>query len=160
MAMNGKLEDLIAKFSQNAGLENIPPSEGVWKFSADGNVFGVTGDGEGRVWLFGEIPFADPAKKEALLKSAMEANYFHRGTGGATFALNPDTGALTLITSERLDALGEEAFFAFVEKFVNTLAVWNGISDGSRPSAESSAEPPAESSAAPKFAYEAGFIQV
>ena len=158
--MNGKLEDLIAKFSQNAGLENIPPSEGVWKFSADGNVFGVTGDGEGRVWLFGEIPFADPAKKEALLKSAMEANYFHRGTGGATFALNPDTGALTLITSERLDALGEEAFFAFVEKFVNTLAVWNGISDGSRPSAESSAEPPAESSAAPKFAYEAGFIQV
>ncbi|MBQ6009367.1 MAG: type III secretion system chaperone [Kiritimatiellae bacterium] len=160
MAMNSKLEDLIAKFSQNAGLENIPPSEGVWKFSADGNVFGVTGDGEGRVWLFGEIPFADPAKKEALLKSAMEANYFHRGTGGATFALNPDTGALTLITSERLDALGEEAFFAFVEKFVNTLAVWNGISDGSRPSAESSAEPPAESSAAPKFAYEAGFIQV
>ena len=160
MAMNGKLEDLIAKFSQNAGLENIPPSEGVWKFSADGNVFGVTGDDEGRVWLFGEIPFADPAKKEALLKSAMEANYFHRGTGGATFALNPDTGALTLITSERLDALGEEAFFAFVEKFVNTLAVWNGISDGSRPSAESSAEPPAESSAAPKFAYEAGFIQV
>lgn len=158
--MNSKLEDLIAKFSQNAGLENIPPSEGVWKFSADGNVFGVTGDGEGRVWLFGEIPFADPAKKEALLKSAMEANYFHRGTGGATFALNPDTGALTLITSERLDALGEEAFFAFVEKFVNTLAVWNGISDGSRPSAESSAEPPAESSAAPKFAYEAGFIQV
>ena len=158
--MNSKLEDLIAKFSQNAGLENIPPSEGVWKFSADGNVFGVTGDGEGRVWLFGEIPFADPAKKEALLKSAMEANYFHRGTGGATFALNPGTGALTLITSERLDALGEEAFFAFVEKFVNTLAVWNGISDGSRPSAESSAEPPAESSAAPKFAYEAGFIQV
>jgi len=158
--MNSKLEDLIAKFSQNAGLENIPPSEGVWKFSADGNVFGVTGDGEGRVWLFGEIPFADPAKKEALLKSAMEANYFHRGTGGATFALNPGTGALTLIASERLDALGEEAFFAFVEKFVNTLAVWNGISDGSRPSAESSAEPPAESSAAPKFAYEAGFIQV
>lgn len=160
MAMNGKLEDLIAKFSQNAGLENIPPSEGVWKFSADGNVFGVTGDGEGRVWLFGEIPFADPAKKEALLKSAMEANYFHRGTGGATFALNPDTGALTLITSERLDALGEEAFFAFVEKFVNTLAVWNGISDGSRTQAEPPAEPQDDAPAAPAFAYEAGFMQV
>lgn len=158
--MNGKLEDLIAKFSQNAGLENIPPSEGVWKFSADGNVFGVTGDGEGRVWLFGEIPFADPAKKEALLKSAMEANYFHRGTGGATFALNPDTGALTLITSERLDALGEEAFFAFVEKFVNTLAVWNGISDGARPPAELSAEPQDDAPDAPAFAYEAGFMQV
>jgi hypothetical protein len=160
MAMNGKLEDLIAKFSQNAGLENIPPSEGIWKFSADGNVFGVTGDGAGRVWLFGEIPFADPAKKEALLKSAMEANYFHRGTGGATFALNPDTGALTLVASKRLDALGEEAFFAFVEKFVNTLAVWNGFSNGSGPQTEPSAEPQDDAPAAPAFAYDAGFMQV
>ena len=89
-----------------------------------------------------------------------KANYFHRGTGGATFALNPDTGALTLITSERLDALGEEAFFAFVEKFVNTLAVWNGISDGSRPSAELSAEPQDDAPDAPAFAYDAGFMQV
>ena len=160
MAMNGKLEDLIAKFSQNAGLENIPPSEGVWKFSADGNVFGVTGDGEGRVWLFGEIPFADPAKKEALLKSAMEANYFHRGTGGATFALNPGTGALTLVASERLDALGEEAFFPFVEKFVNTLVVWNGFSNGPGPQTDSSAEPRDDAPAAPAFAYDAGFMQV
>ena len=158
--MNGKLEDLIAKFSQNAGLENIPPSEGVWKFSADGNVFGVTGDGEGWVWLFGEIPFADPAKKDALVKAAMEANYFHRGTEGATFSLNPDTGALTLVASKRLDALGEEAFFAFVEKFVNTLAVWNGISNGSGPQTEPSAEPQDDAPAAPAFAYDAGFMQV
>ena len=158
--MNGKLEDLIAKFSQNAGLENIPPSEGVWKFSADGNVFGVTGDGEGRVWLFGEIPFADPEKKDALVKAAMEANYFDRGTEGATFSLNPDTGALTLVASKRLDALGEEAFFAFVEKFVNTLAVWNGISNGSGPQTEPSAEPQDDAPAAPAFAYDAGFMQV
>ena len=156
-----KLEELIEKFSANAGLEDVPAVDKVWKFSADGNVFGVTGDEKGEnLWLFGEIPFADPAKKEALLKSAMEANYFHRCTVGATFALNPDTGALTLITSERLDALGEEAFFAFVEKFVNTLAVWNGISDGSRTQAEPPAEPQDDAPAAPAFAYEAGFMQV
>ena len=156
-----KLEELIGKFSANAGLEYAPSVEGVWKFSADGNIFGVTGDEEGaKVWLFGEIPFADPAKKGALVKAAMEANYFHRGTGGATFSLNPDTGALTLVASKRLDALGEEAFFAFVEKFVNTLAVWNSFSDGSRPQAEPSAEPPAESSAAPTFLYDAGFMRV
>ena len=90
----------------------------------------------------------------------MEANYFHRGTGGATFSLNPETGALTLIASAKLDALGEEAFFAFVEKFVNTLAVWNGISDGSGPQTEPSAEPQDDAPAAPAFAYDAGFMQV
>jgi len=158
--MDDKLDDLIAKFSQNAGLENIPPSEGIWKFSADGNVFGVTGDGAGRVWLFGEIPFADPSKKDALVKAAMEANYFHRGTEGATFSLNPDTGALTLVASKNLDALDEEAFFAFVEKFVNALAVWNGFSNESGPQTEPSAEPQDDAPDAPAFAYDAGFMQV
>ena len=44
-----KLEDLIEKFSAAVGIENVPAVEGVWKFSADGNVFGVTGDETGNV---------------------------------------------------------------------------------------------------------------
>ena len=53
-----KLEDLIEKFSAAVGIENVPAVEGVWKFSADGNVFGVTGDETGEtVWLFGEVPW-------------------------------------------------------------------------------------------------------
>ncbi len=121
-----KLEELIGKFSAAAKLENIPASDGVWRFSADGNVFGVTQDTAGeRVFLFGDI--RERGSREALLKSAMEANYFHRGTGGATFALNPETGALTLFESKPLEGLGEEAFYAFVERFVNALATWNGI---------------------------------
>ena len=141
--MNIKLEELIGKFSAAVGIENVPAVEGVWKFSADGNVFGVTGDETGEaVWLFGEVPYVDPEKKDALLKAAMEANYFHRGTGGATFSLNPETGALTLIASAKLDALGEEDFFAFVEKFVNALATWKGISGSGESRDDSPAAPP------------------
>ena len=44
------------------------------------------------------------------------------------FSLNPDTGAYTLVQSERLDRLDPKSFFALVEKFVNTLATWRGIS--------------------------------
>ena len=156
-----KLEELIEKFSAAAGIENAPAVEGVWKFSADGNVFGVTGDEHGeKLWLFGEVPFADPAKKDALVKDAMEANFFHRGTGGATFALNPGTGALTLVAAKRLDGLDEEAFYAFVEKFVNTLAVWNGISGTGKAQDDShagqSAEPPEDRPPASGF----GFMRV
>jgi hypothetical protein len=152
-----KLEVLIGKFSAAVGIENVPAVEGVWKFSADGNVFGVTGDETGEtVRLFGEVPYADPEKKDALLKAAMEANYFHRGTGGATFSLNPETGALTLIASTKLDALGEEDFFAFVEKFVNALATWKGISG----SGESRDEPPADSPAGQAAPPNFGFMRV
>ena len=123
-----KLDELIARFADNAGIDDATPVEGVWKFSADGNVFGMTTDDtDDKVWIFGEVALPDPERKDAFLRSVMEANYFHRGTGGATFSINPDTGALTLFASERLDGLGEEAFFSFVEKFVNVLATWNGL---------------------------------
>ena len=152
-----KLEVLIGKFSAAVGIKNVPAVEGVWKFSADGNVFGVTGDETGEtVWLFGEVPYVDPEKKDALLKAAMEANYFHSGTGGATFSLNPETGALTLIASAKLDALGEEDFFAFVEKFVNALATWKGIAGSAEPPVELPADSPADQTTPFNF----GFMRV
>lgn len=33
-----ELEELIGKFAANAGIENVQAVEGVWKFSADGNL--------------------------------------------------------------------------------------------------------------------------
>lgn len=140
-----KIEELIAKFAANANLDSTPATNGVWRFSADGNVFGITRDDAGeRVFLFGEIRARGPG--EALLKAAMEANFFHRGTGGATFALNPETGALTLFRSEPLENLGEEAFYSLIERFVNALATWNGIANQARDKEE---EAPAPESAAP-----------
>ena len=138
-----KLGDLIRVFAEKVGIENVPATEGMWKFSADGNVFGVTGDETGeKVWIYGDIASPDPGRRAALLKAAMEANYFHRGTGGATFSLNPDTGALTLFDSRRLDALDEKEFFSFVEAFVNSLATWNAIGEsGARAAEEETADP-------------------
>ena len=39
-----KLETLIAEFAAAAGIANPVAVEGVWKFSADGHVFGVVED--------------------------------------------------------------------------------------------------------------------
>ena len=62
-----ELEELIGKFAANAGIENVQAVEGVWKFSADGNVFGVMDDdADGRVWLFGDIAATDAGRKDAL----------------------------------------------------------------------------------------------
>ena len=155
-----ELEELIGKFAANAGIENVQAVEGVWKFSADGNVFGVMDDDTGgRVWLFGDIAATDVSRKDALVKAAMEANYFYRGTGGATFSLNPDTGNLTLFDSRPLDGLDEKGFYSFVEKFVNALATWNAIAEAAGALPESSNDTPPSDMSQDKFAT-SGFLAV
>ena len=130
------LEQLIAAFDSAAGLEQAPAEEGIWKFSADDHVFGVTADDSGEmVFLFGEIPAPPPDREDAFRKAVLEANFFMRGTGGAVFSINPETGVYTLVQSERLDRLGPKSFFSLVEKFVNTLAMWKGITDAAHESA-------------------------
>lgn len=103
--------------------------EGVWKFSADGHVFGVTADDSGNdLWIYGEIPAPSPDREDAFRKAVLEANFFMRGTGGAVFSINPESGAYTLMRSMPLETATPEDFFAVVEKFVNALAIWKGIS--------------------------------
>ena len=124
------LEQLIAEFDSAAGLEQAAAVDGIWKFSADGHVFGVMADDSGEnACLFGEVPAPPPDREGAFRKAVLEANFFGRGTGGAVFSINPNTGAYMLVQSERLDRLDAKSFFALVEKFVNTLSTWKGIAD-------------------------------
>ena len=162
-----KIEELIQEFNRAAGLEEVPAADGVWKFSADGAVFGVSADEAGeKVYLFGEIPSPVPDKEDAFRKTMLEANYFFNGTGGATFSINPETGAYTLIAAERLDRLAPESFFAFVEKFVNTLATWKAIalsaeaSPTSSDSGESAAREPDDGGLDRNRLDEGGFLRV
>ena len=142
-----ELEQLIAAFESAAGLEHASAADGIWKFSADGHVFGVTADEKGEnAFLFGEVP-APPDREEQFRKTILEANFFMRGTGGAVFSLNPETGACTLVQSERLDGLDPKSFFSLVEKFVNTLATWNGISAAAQASVDEPAPGGADLSA-------------
>ena len=135
-----EIAQLIGEFDSAVGLEQTRAEDGVWKFSADGHVFGVTADDSGEnVFLFGEVPAPPPEREEPFRKAILEANFFGRGTGGAVFSLNPETGACVLFRSERLDRLDPKSFFSLVEKFVNTLATWKGISDAAQGSAGASA---------------------
>jgi len=151
------LEQLIAAFDSEVGLEQTPAEDGVWKFSADGHVFGVMADDSGEnVFLFGEVPAPSQDSEEAFRKAVLEANFFMRGTGGAVFSINPETGAYTLVKSERLDRLDPKSFFDLVEKFVNTLATWKGISGAAQAGADASAPAEVES---PEFGR-LGLMQV
>ena len=60
-----KLETLITEFAAAAGMENPVAVESVWKFSADGLVFGVVEDGRGRC-----VPRAVRGADEACARRA------------------------------------------------------------------------------------------
>jgi len=135
-----KLEKLITEFADATGIANPVAIEGVWKFAADDHVFGITEDDLGsEAWIFGEIPAPSPERADAFRKAALEANFFMRGTGGAVLSINPESGAYTLMKSMPLATATPEDFFALVEKFVNTLATWKGISTATQEAAASEA---------------------
>ena len=140
-----ELEKLITEFAAAAGIANPVAVEGVWKFSADGDVFGITEDDTGSdVWIYGEIPAPSPEREDAFRKVALEANFFMRGTCGAVISINPESGAYTLMKSMPLVTATPEDFLAFVEKFVNTLSTWKDISNATQQAAAVDApqEPP------------------
>ena len=152
-----KLEKLITEFASAVGIANPVAVEGVWKFSADGHVFGVMEDDSGNdVWIYGEVPAPPPEREDAFRKAALEANFFMRGTCGAVFSINPKSGAYTLMKSMPLSTATPEDFFSLVEKFVNTLATWKGISGAAQESVDASAPAEVES---PEFGR-LGLMQV
>ena len=128
-----KLEQLVTEFAAAAGIANPVAVEGVWKFSADGHVFSIAEDDSGNdVWIYGEIPAPSPEREAAFRQAALEANFFMQGTCGAVFSINPESGAYTLMKSMSLGTATQEDFFAFVEKFVNTLATWQELSNATK----------------------------
>ena len=136
------VEQLVDAFADATGIGPLSPIDGVWKFSADDHVFGVTTDeSDEKLFLFAELPSPPPEREPAFRKAVLEANFFGRGTCGAVFSINPDTGAYALVLSKPLAGLLPDSFFVLVEKFVNTLASWKGILAAIQPHSEQYSKP-------------------
>ncbi len=83
--------------------------------------------------LSGVIGEPPPQGLEPLYRAMLEANYSFAGTAGATLAVNPENGVLTLtrlVPSVRLDA---DALVSVLEGFVNVLEMWRKIVADYRP---------------------------
>ncbi len=87
----------------------------------------------------GEIP---QYGREALLASAMEANFLYQGTGGSTLALNPDDGHLNIHKYNWLERLDPESTFNLLENFADTVNAWSNLIEDYRPVAQASSERP------------------
>ncbi len=131
-------EDLIGALSRTLGVE-IEDAGGAAAVEIDGTVVVLQDAGE-MLLMRAEIGEFPQEGKEALMRSAMEANYLYQGTGGATLAVNPADGHLHIQKYNWLERLDANMAFDMLERFADTIAAWRKVLADFRPVAEAAAK--------------------
>ena len=147
-------DELMGEAGKALGLE-IVVLDGATQLEIDGMAVTVMEMVElESVVLNGVIGAPPPQGLAALHRAMLEANHNFAGTAGATLAVDPSDGTLTLTRLASLPLLDAEKFLALLESFVNVLEAWRKIVADYRPDESASAP----SAAAPGL--DAGFLQV
>lgn len=133
---------LIGSLGERLGVE-IEDAGGAAAVEIDGAA-GILQDAGELLLLRAEVGDLPEEGGEALLASAMRANFLYQGTGGSTLALDPDTGRLVIQKYNWLERLDPETVFAMLERFADTTDAWRRILADFRPDAVQT-EPPASS---------------
>ena len=119
-------QDLIKGLSGRLGIEL--DAGDACSFEADGMVvsmyFPQESDFIAMSCDLGEPP---PERLEGLYKALLGANYMFGGTMGATIALNPDDGRITLCRAMPTAALDVDQLCNQLEHFLNTAETWRNI---------------------------------
>ena len=152
-----EFEDLLKPLAEECGVERLEPDEShMVHLGADGTALTIVGDPETRmVVLFSELGDLPPEGREAFYEQALRANWLFQGGGGATLAINPETGALALNRAAPMDMLDGEEFLALVRDFLSVLYRWRELARDWRGAVESAAEEAAPDDAEPEDPFSA-----
>lgn len=119
--------NLLEMLGRRLGLE-IENAGGAAALEIDGKTVVLQDAGELLLLrtVVGEVP---KEGREAILATAMEANFLYRGTGGATLAVNPDDGMLHIHKYNWMERLDADKVLDAVGRLADTAAVWQRILD-------------------------------
>jgi hypothetical protein len=120
--------NLIKHFGNVLGINLEFNPDGIYLFEIDELTFAIYDLNEyQKIILHGNIGHPPPDNNEKLFKTLLEAQYMLKGTSGATFSINPDTGELALCKVIIPATLNNDSFFQETENFVNVLHSWANI---------------------------------
>ncbi|HMR29663.1 MAG TPA: type III secretion system chaperone [Geminicoccaceae bacterium] len=119
---------LASGLGRSLGLDGLAfdPDDGTLTLELDDSVLvsvGVDGGGE-TLTLFAPLT-AGPFTRSDLVRRALEANFLWRRTGGATLAIEPESGQLVLHRHLALAGLQVPAFATALEGFAGQAAAWS-----------------------------------
>ncbi len=121
------LKDIIAELGKQMGLDNVKLDEnGLCRLVFDKNYIVDIEEAEDKktVHIYSAIGIIPLEGKEALYTKILEANLFGQGTGGATFAIDPNLSEVILFKSLNIEKTDYQDFANELEEFVNWVATW------------------------------------
>ena len=134
---------LIENFGERLGMTLDRNPDGAYLFEIDGRRFSIHDIAEcGQVVLYGDLGHPPPECREKLCVALLEAQHMLKGTAGATFSIDPETGNFTLCKALVPAILDSDAFFRQAEIFIDTLQSWAGIIGDFRAEAASGGDEP------------------
>ena len=116
---------IIETLGERLGTE-IENAGGAAAVEIDGAVVVLQDAGE-LLLLRAEIGELPGEGGDALVMSAMKANFLYQGTGGSTLAIDPDSGRLVVQKYNWLERLDPETAFDMLGYFADTVAAWRRI---------------------------------
>ena len=124
-----EFKEIINGFAQKFGIEGLAPNdEGSVKLEIDGMAVELLHDADaGNVLICAEIGEPPPEGEIHFAEMLLRANFLFQGTGGATFAQNPESKAYALIRPFALASLDVEDFCTHVGEFADGLERWRQI---------------------------------
>ena len=127
------MENLLSEFGALIGIPDLQPDEQhrCNMMFDDVAVSFELAAGDENLYIFSLLGTVPRDDAEAAYATLLRANYAFEGTGGSTLSVDPNTGGVVLIRSERLDTLRLPTFELVVQDFVNVAEEWmNRISAG------------------------------
>ena len=141
--------EVIDGIGKNLGLE-LADEGGAAAVQVDGSPIILHMAGDDLLLMHADIGEIPPENRDRIRAAALEANFLYQGTGGATLAVDPNSGHLHLQKYNWLDRLDVEKAVESLTRFADTVTTWKELV------AEASAVP--EPSAAQESSPSGGFM--
>jgi hypothetical protein len=132
--------ELLEGIGKNLGVE-LADEGGAAAVEVDGNPIVLHMADDDLLLIHADLGEMAPENRDRIRAVALEANFLYQGTGGATLAVDPNSGRLHLQKYNWLDRLDAENAVESLARFADTVKTWKGLL------AETMARAPEESDA-------------
>ena len=129
--------DLLESLRTNCSLPEFPdplPSTQLDLELEDGPTVTIDFEEEAEfVRLFSELGTYEAERELEILKKIAEANFLWSNTNGSTLSIRPEVQTAYIAVQLPVLSLNGTEFVSLVEKFVETVKLWQGILSGAAP---------------------------
>ena len=118
--------EMVETLGKNLGIE-LTDEGGATAVEIDGIPVVLHAAGDDLILVHADLGEIAHENRDRVLAAAMEANFLYQGTGGATLAVDPNSGRLHIQKYNWLERLDAEKAVTNLTRFADTVKAWKGV---------------------------------